>query len=343
MSNNVLDPSALTGLLGNLLPPSNKVLNSPLDGLAALVHAALTALAFRLVAIDDSSPGKLYPDNVLPDDWNTHTAGIRTFRYKHDQSSLEFVVNVTKLGQRTQIHAIALENDKSASLDVSTNDFVSPSFYPHDLSKPGAAPVVQGFISSYRITDFVSQLKQKIIQRIVPGLQKEGYTEEFEDSSTNAGGSNPLRGDNRPPARPPPEAPDHSQEHYPYRLPAQSPPLNPLEIGRRDLEPFGPNPFAPPPLFSGHGGDGMFVGPDHPIFGVRDSRANETRGPWGGDGFLPPMGAPPGARFDPVGPGLGPFAPGFGQGPRGGPPRRAFGGDPDNDEFMPPGAGDMFM
>lgn len=61
------------------------------------------------------------------------------------------------------------------------------------------------------------------------------------------------------------------------------------------------------------------------------------RGPWGGDGFLPPMGAPPGARFDPVGPGLGPFPPGGG----GRAPRRM--GDPDNDEFMPPGMGDMYM
>ncbi|KAH7924030.1 hypothetical protein BV22DRAFT_1130140 [Leucogyrophana mollusca] len=343
MSNNALDPSALTALLGNLLPQSNKNLQSPLDGLAALVHTALSALAFRLVAVDDSSPGKAYPDNVLPEDWNTRAAGLRTFRYKHDQSSLEFVINVTRLGQRTQIHAIAVESDKSASLDVSTNDFVSPSFYPHDLSNSGSTPLVHGFISSYRVTDFISQLKQNIIQKLVSGLQKDGYTEEYGDSSTNAGGSNPSHANNPPPARPRPEASPHSPADYPYRLPSHIPPANPLEIGRRDLEPFSANPFAPPPLFPAHGGDGMFVGPDHPIFGIRGSRANETRGPWGGDGFLPPMGAPPGARFDPVGPGLGPFAPGFGQGPRGGPPRRAFGGDPDNDEFMPPGAGDMFM
>jgi proteasome inhibitor subunit 1 (PI31) len=62
-------------------------------------------------------------------------------------------------------------------------------------------------------------------------------------------------------------------------------------------------------------------------------------GPWGGDGFLPPMGAPPGARFDPVGPfpGLrGP--PGFpGGGGSGGMPGRGPRFGPDNDEFMPPG------
>jgi proteasome inhibitor subunit 1 (PI31) len=84
----------------------------------------------------------------------------------------------------------------------------------------------------------------------------------------------------------------------------------------------------------------MFVGPNHPIFGQR-GRGNPNRGPWGGDGFLPPMGAPPGARFDPVGPGLGPFPGGTGLGSRGGRGGTPGGGNlhgPDNDEFMPPGA-----
>jgi proteasome inhibitor subunit 1 (PI31) len=79
----------------------------------------------------------------------------------------------------------------------------------------------------------------------------------------------------------------------------------------------------------------MYVGPDHPIFGSRRGGRAGDRGPWGGDGFLPPMGAPPGARFDPVGPDVGGIG-GLGRG-RGGPPaaRNIYG--PDNDEFMPPG------
>ena len=91
----------------------------------------------------------------------------------------------------------------------------------------------------------------------------------------------------------------------------------------------------------------MFVGPDHPIFSDRftPSRSGigggHREGPWGGDGFLPPMGAPPGARFDPV----GPFGAPSGRGPGGGSPFGGSGGrnglprssEPDNDEFMPPG------
>lgn len=195
--------------------------------------------------------------------------------------------------------------------------------------------MVHGFISSNRVADLASQIKLKIIQHLIPGLRKDGYVEGELDSSTNAGGSNPQRSQNPTPARPQPEAPPYAPENT-YRPHSMFPPNNPLEIGRRDLDPFPANPFSPPSLFP-HGGDGMFVGPDHPIFGAGRGRSpfGET-GPWGGDGFLPPMGAPPGARFDPVGPGPFPGRGGFGGPGRGRGGGRNF-GNPDNDEFMPPG------
>lgn len=144
---------------------------------------------------------------------------------------------------------------------------------------------------------------------------------------------------------PPPITPNPESIGQPFALPRPSyGPNNPLEIGRSDLEPLGGrNPFAPPPLFpGGSGGDGMFLGPSQ-LF--RDRM--EPR--WGGDGFLPPMGAPPGARFDPVGPfeaprsGSGHRFPGLlgggGGGGRGfGPGGGGGAAGPDNDEFMPPGA-----
>jgi len=114
MASNIQDPAALVNQIPNLLPPSNKRLSSPHDGIAALVHAAFTALGFRLVATDDASPARPHPDNVLPDDWNTKGPVDRTFRYNHEQSSLEFVVKAIKLGQRTLINAIAVEVRRSA-------------------------------------------------------------------------------------------------------------------------------------------------------------------------------------------------------------------------------------
>lgn len=112
-------------------------------------------------------------------------------------------------------------------------------------------------------------------------------------------------------------------------IPQRGQVMNPREIGRHDRDPFPTNPFAPPPLFGEPGDldDGMLLGPHHPIFGRR-----EHVRPWGGDGYLPPLGAPPGARFDPIAT-LG--------GPRRNPQRGlpVGTGEPDADEFMPPSLG----
>ncbi|KAH9071705.1 PI31 proteasome regulator N-terminal-domain-containing protein [Lactarius deliciosus] len=290
MAPDLFDPAALTASLPNLLPHNRRKLESQQDAITALVHTSFHVLNTL--------------EGVLPDSWNSHGPGSYTLRYRHEQSSLEFVVKVVKLGSRTLINGIAVESDKTASLDIATNDFTSPSFFPFDAQAANPPPLIHGYISSNRVADFLDQLKLKIIQNLMPGLHKEGYTEG--PPATSPSSSNPRR-----------------------------------DIGRRDLDPLGVNPlggFGPPPLFPGSGGDGMFVGPNHPIFGQRGRGVfPPNRGPWGGDGYLPPMGAPPGARFDPVGPGLGPFPGRTGFGPRGGQPGSGNVGDPDNDEFMPPG------
>src|ERR1700753_3914304 len=105
---NPLDPAALIASLPTLLPLSKQNLSSPQDGIAALLHTAMTSLAFRLIAIDDSSTS-ISSLAVLPDEWNKNSPNHFMFKYKHDQSSLVFVLTITKLGGRTLINAIALE------------------------------------------------------------------------------------------------------------------------------------------------------------------------------------------------------------------------------------------
>lgn len=106
------------------------------------------------------------------------------------------------------------------------------------------------------------------------------------------------------------------REPRPYSLPSTmsyvSSSWNPLEVGRQDMDPIPlqsqPNAFVPPSVYSSRSRDGMIVGPNHPIFGtsgVNHNHSNYDEGPWGGDGFLPSLGAPHGARFDPVGPSQG--------------------------------------
>ena len=109
MTQNILDPAVLTSKLPKLLPESKQTLQSPQDALAALVHTALTVLGFRLIGVDDTASASTFEDNVLPESWNAHGPGHYTFRYKHEQSSLEFVFKLAKLGNRFTINAIAVE------------------------------------------------------------------------------------------------------------------------------------------------------------------------------------------------------------------------------------------
>jgi proteasome inhibitor subunit 1 (PI31) len=109
MTADILDPSAILGLLPSLLPQAKKLLASPEDAIAALVHSALTTLAFRLVAIDQVPSSLASESNVLPGEWNKNGPSHYSFKYRHEQSSLEFSINVSKLGTRTLVNAIALE------------------------------------------------------------------------------------------------------------------------------------------------------------------------------------------------------------------------------------------
>ena len=104
----ILDPSALLSSLPKYLP-IDKELKNPQDALAVLIHTILSDLAFRLVGIDEDSSPSTYEGNVLPEEWNKHSPGNYTFRYRHEQSSLEFLVKISKLSNRTLIHAIASE------------------------------------------------------------------------------------------------------------------------------------------------------------------------------------------------------------------------------------------
>lgn len=109
MAPNPLDPSLLINALPAVCPPTKQRLESQQDAIAALMHTAFIQLGFRLIAVDENSPARSIINSVLPDEWNAHGPGNYTFRYKHDQSSLEFIVKVVKLGSRTLINSVAVE------------------------------------------------------------------------------------------------------------------------------------------------------------------------------------------------------------------------------------------
>lgn len=110
MTTNILDPSALIAALPSLVYAEDKTLSSPQDGIAALLHTALVALSFRFIGLDEGTNASgSDSNNALPADWNKNGPGYYSFKYKHDQSSLDFLFKVCKMGKRTVINAIALQ------------------------------------------------------------------------------------------------------------------------------------------------------------------------------------------------------------------------------------------
>ncbi|KAJ9204404.1 hypothetical protein DTO021D3_4111 [Paecilomyces variotii] len=316
-------------------------LKNAYEAVALIGHACMVAVDFRLIGLGEDH--KLDPTDspVLPKEWNANTT--YAFRYAHTQSSMEFLLKVNRLGNNAVVLALALGHDKTTSFDIAAKDYVSESSLPLSTTSETSTALRQVFISNSRLNDLIGLFKVNVIQRLAPGLQKEGYEDTGEPSRTRQPERpqqperDPLRDDRLPePARPypfddpladiprrpmPPGdfPPPGFEDEYEINRPPRGWPggyggRNPLSIGERDLYPpgLGPNDplrgtFGP----GGGGGGGMHPTFDDPLFGGRR-----------GGGYDPQ--APPGSRYDPVGPGDGPP---FGRGgPFGGGRGRGAGG-----------------
>ncbi|KAI4118098.1 MAG: hypothetical protein LQ345_001780 [Seirophora villosa] len=364
-------------MLSSLSKEASPHLRDPYDAVALLAHACMIAVGFRLEGLgeDHNIEAKSDRDNTspLPSEWNSTTTSNYAFRYAHDQSSLHYILKVSRLGSKAIINALGIGDEKVHTLEAPVRDFLSPSSLPFTAAPDPSSSSLDTadntnklaavYLSAARITDLAALLKLQIIQKIAPGLRKEGYEESAHAASTttpataeereerqreqppqrgdrNPEGYDPLRDDPLPPAArprpyddplaaeprrpnypagdfPPPGFEDEYEMNRPPAIPGGGG-RRPLNIGERDLYPPGLGPHDPlrmgpgPPGFGG-GGGGMHPTFDDPLFAGRQ----------GGGGR-----APPGARYDPVGPGDGP--PYLRGGPRfpggGGGPPNPFGG-----------------
>ena len=277
---------------------------------------------------------------------------------------MTFVIKIDRLGNKVEVRGLAVGADTIHRVERSVRDLVKSSSLPFRI--PLAADGTEDrtdlaenlsalFTSSEALDSFVDDIKVSIVQRLIPKMQIEGYSEteapDDRDAARNAdeearrsaghprqppaplpgipGAFSPWAprpGQPGPPLPagdfPPPGFEDEHQILSPPRsgpLPhplAAGPGRSPFNIGHDDLNPPGLGPHDP---FRGSfvggglprpgGAGGMHPTFDDPLFGGQ-----------GGDGsglFDPQV--PPGARWDPVGPG-GPGGPGFPgrQGPRDG-------------------------
>ena len=321
------------------------LLRDPYAAVALFSHACMLSVGFRLIGLgEDHKIGErpLLPGMVLvslhtlevhsdpqdtqplPLEWDKSSS--YAFRYAHSQSSMEYLVKVNRLGSKALIFGVGLGADKTATFEIKANDYISEgSIKEATPSSDKLFALRNVFISSGRITDLASLFKMNIIQKLAPGIYKAGYEDTASRTEqprrheeTRPPERDPLRDDHPPPARPypfddplaaaprrpyppgdfpPPDFEDEYELNRPPRgmLPGQTPFGN---IGERDLYPPGLGPHDPLRIGPGgggfRGGGGMHPTFDDPLFGGQ-----------GGQRSYDPR-APPGARYDPVGPGDGP-------------------------------------
>ena len=310
---NVFSAVALSAFMtDSLSKDSSPHLKTPYDALALLSHTCMVAVGFRLVGLgeDHKIPAEAdrHAAQPLPSEWNASSSNY-AFRYAHSQSSMEYLIQVSRLGSKVIINGLAVGDEKVHSLDLPVKDFVSESSFPYTLpsqtdNEENAESIRHLFISAGRMTDAGSLLKLQIIQKLAPGLHKEGYEDSAHAASQNADERDsrdsltprpgnaqrdppprdPLRDDRQPPAQPHPfqdPLAAESRRHFPQgdfpppgfedEYDITRPPGRggigegrPLNIGERDLYPPGLGPNDP---FRGGGGLGPGGGGGmHPTF-----------------------------------------------------------------------------
>ncbi|KAK0391388.1 hypothetical protein NLU13_0888 [Sarocladium strictum] len=332
-------------------------LASSYEAIALLVHAYLAALDFRLCGFEED---KNLPECEslkprLPPQWN-NGFGSLSFVYAHKQSSMRFVFRIDRMGAKVEIRGLAVGDENIHRFERTVRDVVKSTALPVRIpvndgqeDRSGLAETLRDvFVSEQAIADILDGLKTKIVQKLIPKLQKEGYVETAEAEETANSErraqearnpdrpfpGNPHQGHIPPPhpyphpdlARPRPGAPSGEfmppgfEDEYDVNRPPgvgggslRMPGRSPLNIGHDDLNPPGLGPHDP---LRGSFIGGGFPRPGgssgmHPTF---DDPLFQGGGPGGpGQGGYDPQ-APPGARWDPLGPGEGPRFPGPGSG-----------------------------
>ncbi|KAF2188234.1 hypothetical protein K469DRAFT_660846 [Zopfia rhizophila CBS 207.26] len=333
---NLLSAGSLCTFMAASLPiGASTPLKNPYDAIALAVHAGMIAVGFRLVGLgEDQRIAQADANNPqpLPSEWNASSS--YAFRYAHSQSSMDYIIKVNRLGGKAVVLGIAIGDDKTTSFEVIVKDYISESslsslLIPSDASTEDIARVMQDiFISTGRLNDLGALLKISVIQKLAPGIHKEGYEEANTQQRETGTRDQPRQGGEPRESRRPTE-PGNPEPARPYPfndpLAARPDPRRPLPepipgfedeyeitapprgglrddrlptgIGHDDLYPpgLGPNDPLRPHLGGGLRRPGGIGGGMHPTF---DDPLFRDQG-WQG-GYNPQ--APPGSRYDPVGP-----------------------------------------
>ncbi|MCJ1311963.1 hypothetical protein MMC25_005637 [Agyrium rufum] len=345
---NIFSANSLASVVKASLPESNPELRNQYDAIALLSHSCMLVVGFQLVGLGEDhkieSHSSATDVRPLPAEWNATTSANYAFRYTHPQSSLTYLVKISRLGNKAVINGLGIEDDKVHTFDVAAGDFTSAASFPYKVPPPQTesttsllaaddndrtptstprpisssrsasasasdvhSEITALYITPGRVTDFASLMKTRLIQKLAPGIRKEGYEESAHAAS--------------PAYRSPP--PQDQQGASSHRSPPPSRPSDPPYL------PPNAEPYADDPLRIGPSRRSPLPAGDFPPPGFEDEyemgRGPRYDGGFGGGRPVVPLGHrdlyPPGmGPQDPlrIGPGTGPYAGIGGRGPRGG-------------------------
>ncbi|KFY72322.1 hypothetical protein V499_07529, partial [Pseudogymnoascus sp. VKM F-103] len=254
MASDPLSVESVIGHMAEALPiheqgDTSSDLSSSYEAIALFAHACMTAVGFRILGFSEGQKIESELAAVAPrlsPRWND-SYGSYSFLYAHSQSSLQYIIKVDRLGGKAEIRGLGLGDERITRFEIVAKDYISSSALP--LRIPFTAAGIEDrddlprklkdiFISESRIKDLASLFKTTVIQKLIPGLNKEGY----EDTAARQ------------------QAQDDREEAYARRNPREDPladpglpePARPYPFPLRDPlnpPPRGPVPDFPPPGF----------------------------------------------------------------------------------------------
>jgi len=300
------------------LKDTKPALLNEFDAIVVVLHCVMRELGFRCVGLSESKPeSNNNAEAPIPEGWNASSGDSYSFRYKHNQSSMTFILKVLVMNDKLLVHGLAKEDNKIQTLELSVKDFIK--------EKAG----LETYENLYNNLDnLIALFKINVTSKLLPMLNKPGY--EAGDTNTTRNTTNPENQQRREEPRYDPYR-DPLLVHDPLRIPGtgRGPIPVPGGFGVGYADRFGPSFPGLGPIDPGAMGN--LVGPNHPGFGGRFNGPDPNYGL--GGPRLPRGAVPPGARFEPFGPPPpGALNPNF---------RNQFG--PDNDDLPPPGYDNMYL
>jgi len=311
--------SSFDEIIRNIEKSLEKIeINSEVELAVLFIHSQFLINKFQLISTNENDSNIKKEDKYevlekLPLEWNTSTNNW-TFIYKHETTSDKYYINIVKMMNMLTINAMIIEAEKVHSIQLPLSNLFQECTFP--LTK-----IEKKYFNEEKFKSVINNINLEIIDKLLP-------TVKYHDLPVN-----------QEPSRILPQDDNELEINNPLRIGRPNirrNPINPMmpNPGNFDLDPF--NSMGP------SAGGGLIMGPNNPIFNnIGGDDDLESGGFYGGPTTLPFGAVPAGARFDPIGP--------FGNQSS----RRNFNNrnsrnnrnngfnsfEPDNDSFLPPGAG----